>query len=149
MTRNLKIFTGLVVLGTTTYLALGDLINHLPQTPQTIASWLMLLLFFYIVFNLVYRVIYRLVGVTSKLIFKGWSQGWPRLTHQQAAEVNKYWLVWLGGSISTYVVYTLLFHRAQWKGALIVGLVVILMVSLARLNSKQKIAGHTKNEIFK
>ncbi len=149
MTRNLKIFTVLVVLTTGAYLALDDLMTYLPKTAQTIGGWIMLLLFFYIVFNLVYKVIYRLVGVTSKLMFRGWSQGWPRITHQQAAEINKYWLVWLGGSIFTYVIYTLLFHREQWKSALIFGFVAIAVVTLARMNSKQKIAGHTKEEIFK
>lgn len=149
MTRNLKIFIGLVVLGTAGYLALGDGLSHASQTVQNIASIPMLLLFFYIVFNLVYRVIYRLVGVTDKLMFRGWKQGWPRLTHQQAAEVNKYWLVWLGGSLLTYVAYTLLFHRSQWRGAIIFGLAAGVIVMLAKLNSRMKIAGHTKNELFK
>src|SRR5438270_10540786 len=99
MTRNFKIFIGLVVLGTAAYLAADDGASHLSGTPKTIADWIMILLFFWVVFNFVYRVIYRLVGVTDKLMFKGWSQGWPRLTHQQAAEVNKYWVVWLGGSL--------------------------------------------------
>jgi hypothetical protein len=149
MTRNLKIFIGLVVLGTTAYLAASDGISHLSGTAKTLANWLMLVLFFYIVFNLVYRIIYSLVGVTDKLIFKGWTEGWPRLTHQQAAEANKYWLVWLGGSLLTDVVYTLLFHRSQWKGALVFGLVAAIVVTLAKLNSRIKIAGHTKNELFK
>jgi hypothetical protein len=82
-------------------------------------------------------------------MFRGWTQGWPRLSHQQAAEVNKYWLVWLGGSLLTYVVYTLLFHRSQWKSALIFGLAAVAIVALAKLNSRMKIAGHTKNELFK
>jgi hypothetical protein len=149
MTRNLKIFIGLVVMGTTAYLAASDGIAHLSGTAKTTADWLMLLLFFYVVFNLVYRVIYRLVGVTDKLVFKGWTQGWPRPTHQQAAEVNKYWLVWMGGSLLTYVAYTLLFHRSQWKGAIVLGLVAALLVGLAKINSRMKIGGHTKEEIFK
>jgi hypothetical protein len=149
MTRNLKIFTGLVVLGTAAYLALGDLINHLPQTAQTILGFVMLILFFYIVFNFVFRVIYRLTGVTDTLMFKGRMHGWPRPTHQQAAEINRYWLVWLGGSLLTYIAYTLIFHNLEWKNALIFCVIVIVIVTLARLNSKQKIAGHTKEEIFK
>lgn len=150
MTRNLKIFIGMVVLGTIAYLALSDGVSHLNNAAaQTIAGWLMLILFFYIVFNLVYKVIYRLVGVTNKLMFRGWKQGWPRLTHQQAAEVNKYWLVWLGGSLLTYMVYTLLFHASEWKSALIFGLGAIVIVTLAKLNSRMKIAGHTKTDLFK
>ena len=90
-----------------------------------------------------------MVGVTNKLMFRGRTNGWPRLTHQQAEEVNKYWLVWLGGSLLTYVIYTLLFHRSQWKGALIFGAVVGMAVYLTKLNSRMKIAGHTKEEIFK
>jgi len=150
MTRNFKIFTGVVVLGTAAYLALADLISYLPPVLRSIGSWVMLFLFFYIVFNLIYRVIYRLVGVTDKLMYRGWKHGWPRLTHQQAAEVNKYWLVWLGGSLSTYMVYTLLFHRAEWKSALIFGLAAALIVTFAKVNSRMKIAGrHTKEELFK
>lgn len=149
MTRNFKVFIGLVIFGTAGFLALTDLVPHLPNIWQMIASWLMILLFFYIVFNLVYRVIYKLVGVTDKLMFRGRTEGWPRPTHQQAAEVNKYWLTWLGGSFLTYVAYTLLFHRSEWKSALIFGVAAVLIVSFAKFNSRMKIAGHTKEEIFK
>jgi hypothetical protein len=82
-------------------------------------------------------------------MFRGWTQGWPRLTHQQAAEVNKYWLAWLGGSLLTYMVYTLLFHASEWKRALIFGLGAIVIVALAKLNSRMKIAGHTKSDLIK
>ncbi|HEX5447640.1 MAG TPA: hypothetical protein VFW90_00320 [Candidatus Saccharimonadales bacterium] len=149
MTRNLKIFIGLVVAGTAGFLALSDGLAHLSGSALVIASWLMLILFFWIIFNFVYRVIYRLVGVTDKLMFKGRTKGWPRLTHQQAAEVNKYWLVWLSSSLSTYVIYTFLFHREQWKGSLVFGLIVAVIIILAKISSKHKIAGHTKQELFK
>jgi hypothetical protein len=149
MTRNLKIFIGMVVLGTTAYLALSDLLTHFSDTVQTIGGFAMLLLFFYIVFNFVHRVIYRLTGVTGKLMFRGRSEGWPRPTHRQAAEINRYWLVWIGGSLITYIAYTLLFHRLEWKNALVFCLIVILIVYLARQNSKHKIAGHTKKDLFK
>ncbi|HEX5447753.1 MAG TPA: hypothetical protein VFW90_00950 [Candidatus Saccharimonadales bacterium] len=149
MTRNLKFFIGLIVVSTVAFLALGDGLSHSSETVQNIASIPMILLFFYIVFNFVYRVIYRLVGVTDKLMFRGRKYGWPRLTHQQAEEVNKYWIIWLGGSLLTYVVYTLLFHRSQWKSAIITGLVAFMVVTLAKLNSRTKIAGHTKEEVFK
>jgi|GEM_PF-6462566 len=149
MTRNLKVFTGLVVLGTVAYLALGDLIAHLPDTAQTLAGFVMLVLFFYVVFNFVYRVIYRMTGVTNKLMFKGRTHGWPRPNHHQTAEINRYWLVWLGGSLLTYIVYTLIFHGLEWKNALVFSLIVAVIVTLARLNTKHKIAGHTKEEIFK
>lgn len=149
MSSNLLRFIIISVILTAGYLALGDLIPHLPDLAQTIASLLMILLFFYIVFNLIIRIIYRMTGVTDRLMFKGWSNGWPRPTHHQAAKINRFWVTWLGTSLITFAVYTLLFHRLEWKGAFIFGVTAVIVVTLAKLHSRMKIAGHAKNEIFK
>jgi|SRR5579862_1231178 len=145
MTRNLKIFIGLSVLSTILYLVATDLTDHLSGGAQTLASWVLLILSLWVVFDLVVKVIYRLVGVTNKVM----EPAPARLNHVQASEVNKYWIVWLGSSLPTAIVYTLLFQRNHWKTVLLTGVVVAVIVLLATLNSKQKIAGHTKDEIFK
>jgi|SRR6266404_6357028 len=145
MTRNLRIFIGVTTVLTILYLAANDLVDHLSGGAQTLASWILLILALWVAFDLILKIIYRLAGITKKLM-----DPFPaRLTHQQAAIVNKYWIAWLGSSLPTAFVYTLLFQRNQWKSALLTGGVIIVVVVLAVMNSKQKIAGHTKDQIFK
>lgn len=145
MTRNLKVFSGLVIIATVVYFAANSLVDHLSGASQTVASWILLILAVWVVFDLIVKVIYWFVGITNKLM----DPAPPRLSHQQAAEVNKYWMVWLLSSVPVILGYTLIFNRSQWKSTLIVVGVVVLAVYLGNVSSRQKIAGHTKEQIFK
>jgi uncharacterized membrane protein YjgN (DUF898 family) len=145
MTRNLKIFIGLVIAATAVDLAANNAASHLHGGAQTVASLVLLILSLWVVFDLIVKVIYRLVGVTEKLM----DPAPPRLSHQQSAQVSKYWMVWLVSSAPVILIYTLIFDHTHWKSNLVAAGVVIVVVLLGVTNSRQKIAGHTKNEIFK
>ena len=149
MTRNLKTFIVLAGLITAGFISAQNLVDHLPSALQAVSSLVLLITFFWVYFDLVVKIIYRLVGVSTEKA-KSRAKNEPiRLTHQQAAAVNRYWIAWLATSLIVTVANTLLFERSHLITAFLLDGAFLVVISLAVINSKQKIMGHTKKELFK
>ena len=111
----------------------------------TIGSLALLAFYAWILFDVIIRLIHTCAGITKSLKEKPAK----KLTHQQAAIVNTYWMIWLFSTLATGAVYTFIVDTSNWK--LSIGLAVggAIAAILAYVNSKQKIMGHTRKELFK
>lgn len=143
MTRNQKILIIVSALVTVGSLGAASLVDNLPSGPQEVVGIALLIIFFWVYFDLIVKIIYRLAGVPR---VKKSPAG--RLTHRQADLINRYWLVWLMTSVLSGLSYSFLLNRESWKAAVIVCGALSLIILVNIFDTRRKIRGYDKKELF-
>ena len=145
MKSKLNKFIGVIAIITLLYMVANDLETRLPAGIQGVVGFGLVVFFFWFVFDFVIKIIYRMSGITTRLM----DPKPAKLNHTQAEVVKKYWIAWLATGLIVSIAYTLILHINHWKTSLIYGAAFGLLVMFGFLSSKQRIMGHTKEEIFK
>lgn len=149
MVRKTSAFIALSAIITAGYLAALDLLDKLSPGFQSIGSIILLIVFFWLFFDGILKIIYRFSGVERQSKKPKTNIESPRLTHQQAAAVNRYWIIWLATSMLVSASYILIFARGNWKTAALWGSAIVAVLFLAYLNTRQRIMGHSKKDLFR